>query len=105
MSESPRQGSDRGHSEHNSAERGRSEDRDKRDKGPSNYTQVYVAKLHRNTKQSDIEEAFSKFGKIREIVQKHAYAFIDYDDHEAAEKAIQEMNNKAFVNGEELVVE
>jgi len=36
---------------------------------------------------------------------KHTYAFIDYGDHEAAELAVKEMNGKAFVNGEELVVE
>jgi RNA recognition motif-containing protein len=36
---------------------------------------------------------------------KHSYAFVDFDDHEAANKAIREMNGKAFVNGEELVVE
>jgi RNA recognition motif-containing protein len=36
---------------------------------------------------------------------KHSYAFVDFDDHEAAGRAIKEMNGKSFVNGEELVVE
>jgi RNA recognition motif-containing protein len=36
---------------------------------------------------------------------KHAYAFIDFEDHEAADRAIKEMNGKSFVNGEDLVVE
>ena len=36
---------------------------------------------------------------------KHSYAFVDFDDHEAANKAVREMNGKIFINGEELVVE
>ena len=48
---------------------------------------------------------FSKFGEVKTLVLKHSYAFVDFDSHEAAEKAIKEMNGKTFVNGEELVVE
>jgi RNA recognition motif-containing protein len=115
--DSPRGGAggDRGRSteRHNSQERDRNRssrdhDRssyDKRDKDPENYTQVYVAKLHRNTTETDLKEAFSKYGKIKEVVLKRAYAFIDYDDHEAASLAVKEMDRKTFVNGEELVVE
>lgn len=78
---------------------------DKRDKDPESFTQVYVAKLHRRTREDDLKEAFSAFGKIKGIILKHTYAFIDFEEHEAAEKAIKEMNRKTFVNGEELVVE
>lgn len=52
-----------------------------------------------------MKEQFSKYGRIKELVLKHAYAFIDYENHEAANLAVKEMNGKAFVNGEELVVE
>ena len=36
---------------------------------------------------------------------KYNYAFVDFEEHGAAEKAVKEMNEKTFVNGEELVVE
>lgn len=86
--------------------RSRSGDRqDKRDKDSSNFTQIYIAKLSRRTNESDLRNEFSKFGHIKSIVLKHAYAFIDFEDHEAADKAVKEMNGKTFVNGEELVVE
>ena len=52
-----------------------------------------------------MKDAFSKFGRIKNIILKHSYAFIDFDDHEAADAALKEMNGKTFVNGEELVVE
>lgn len=75
------------------------------DRDGESSSQIYIAKLHRNTKESDLREAFSKFGKIKEVILKHNYAFIGYDDAEAATQAIKEMDGKAFVNGEELVVE
>jgi RNA recognition motif-containing protein len=95
-----------------SAERGRSHERDRsrsredrRNRDPDAFTQVYVAKLHRRTREDDLRDAFSKFGKIKNLVLKQSYSFIDYEDHEAAVAAVKEMNGKAFVNGEELVVE
>lgn len=78
---------------------------DRRNKDPETYTQVYVAKLHRRTREDDLKESFSKFGKIKQVVLKAAYAFIDYEDHESAVAAVKEMNGVTFVNGEELVVE
>ena len=66
---------------------------------------MYIAKLHRRTREEDLREAFSKFGKLKEVSLKFNYAFIEYEDHESAVAAIKEMDGKTFVNGEELVVE
>lgn len=52
-----------------------------------------------------MRDAFSKFGKIKDIVLKNHFAFIDFEDHEAAVEAVKEMDGKTFVNQEELVVE
>ena len=102
-SASPKERSQERHSEDKCNDR-RSRSRDDK-KDSSNFTQVYVAKLHRNTREKDLEDAFAKFGKIKELALKYAYAFIDFEEHEAAEQAIKEMHGKTFVNGEELVVE
>ncbi len=64
-----------------------------------------MAKLSRRTREEDLKSEFAKFGKIKELSLKHSYAFIDYYDRESAQKAIEEMNGKIFLNGEELVVE
>lgn len=82
------------------------ERRDRRgDRDTENSTQIYVAKLHRNTKEGDLRDSFSKFGKIKDIVSKYNYAFIAFEDPEAAQQAVREMNGKSFINGEELIVE
>lgn len=78
---------------------------DRRTKDTDSFTQIYIAKLHKYTRESDLQDAFSKFGKIKQIVLKHSYAFIDFEEHEAAVQAIKEMDGKTFINGEELVVE
>ena len=52
-----------------------------------------------------MRDAFSKYGQIKSLVLKHSYAFVDFDEHEAAERAVKDMNGKTFVSGEELVVE
>jgi|LakMenEpi03Aug12_release.lakeMendotaPanAssembly.Ray.scaffolds.fasta_scaffold1031342_2 RNA recognition motif-containing protein len=48
---------------------------------------------------------FSKFGNITNINLKDHFAFVDFDDHEAATQAIKEMNGKTFIHGEVLKVE
>jgi len=77
---------------------------DKRDVNPDTFTQVYLARLDRRTGQSDIENAFGKFGSIRSITLKNFYAFVDFEEHSAAVAAIKEMNGVTFVNGEYLNV-
>jgi len=87
------------HSSERRERRGGSRDRngaDKRDKGDDDFTQVYIAKLSRRTSERDLSEAFSQYGKIKDIVLKHSYAFIEYEEHQAAVEAVKEMNGKNF---------
>lgn len=88
-------------------DRSRSRDRnpERKERERESTTQIFVTKLHRNTNESDLKEAFSKFGKIKDISMKRGYAFIDFEEPESAEKSVKEMHRKTFVNGEELVVE
>lgn len=39
------------------------------------------------------------------IQMKNDYAFVEFENHESAVKAIAEMNGKTFINGEKLTVE
>lgn len=66
---------------------------------------VYVAKLSRSTRESDLRDGFSRFGTIRNIALKLNYAFITYEKPESAREAIERMNGAKFVNDEQLVVE
>ena len=49
-------------------------------------------------------DAFEKFGRVKSVTLKNYYAFVDFEDHEAAVKAVEEMNGKTFINGEVLTV-
>jgi len=77
---------------------------DPRDVNPDTFTQIHVSKLDRRTGQSDIEQAFSAFGHIRNVTIKSHYAFVDFEEHQAAVEAIEKMNRSRFVNGEVLMV-
>jgi RNA recognition motif-containing protein len=66
---------------------------------------VYIAKLSRGTRESEIREAFSRYGPIKSLIMKSSYAFLTYETPEAATEAIARMNGAKFVNGEEIVVE
>ena len=43
--------------------------------------QLYVARLNKDVTNEDLRKVYSKFGKIREIILKVGYAFIEYDDY------------------------
>jgi len=70
----------------------------------SKGVQVYVAGFSRRTNRDDLKDLFRKFGKIRDIVLKERYAFLEFDDSRDAEDAVDEMNNYEF-DGRKLVVE
>jgi RNA recognition motif-containing protein len=98
--------------------RSRSPERDRRRSSPeergltqsaideaNNSCCVYIAKLSRGTRESEIREAFSRYGPIKSLIMKSSYAFLTYETPEAATEAIARMNGAKFVNGEEIVVE
>lgn len=99
----PREGEARGRSSRSPDRRHRSHER--RDTEPADLNVVYVAKLSRDTRESDIKEAFSRFGTIKNVAVKMSFAFITYDNPDSAKEAIANMNGATFVNGEKLVVE
>ena len=64
-----------------------------------------MAGLSRRSNEDDLRDSFSKFGRIKNIVLKNNFAFIDFEDHEAAVQAVKNMHGRSFVNGEDLIVE
>jgi RNA recognition motif-containing protein len=122
MSDSPRQGPetrspDRPRDSHVSPDRrGRSRSshsrerphhsrRAERERDEQKGNVVYVAKLSRQTRESDLNHGFKAFGAIKNIVLKSSFAFITFEKAEHATEAIARMNGTKFVNGEELLVE
>jgi len=56
-----------------------------------------VSRISRNNSQREIEDLFSKFGKIRMVTLKYNYCFVDFEDHAAAVAAIQETDGKELL--------
>ena len=81
----------------------------------SKNPQIYVGGLSRKTRIEDLEKAFEKYGKIRDVSFKQRYAFIvnqtyysiilifiqEYDDYHAARDAVDRMDRRSF-DGEKL---
>lgn len=74
------------------------------------FTNVYVKNLNETMDDKKLREMFEVFGKIisakmmnTEDGQKRGFGFVSFDDHEAAAKAVEELNNKE-VEGKEIYV-
>ena len=77
---------------------------DPRDDGSAGNV-IYIAKLSRSTRESDLKDAFGRYGTIKSIALKHSFAFITFEKAESAREAIEKMNGAKFINDETLVVE
>jgi len=61
-------------------------------------TKIFVGQLSKKIRTSDLEDAFSKYGKIKEIEMKTNHAFIEFEDSHDAEEAVDEMDRKTVVD-------
>jgi len=93
----------------------KSSSRDKKEDSPRplDTAKLYIANLSERTKESDLEEAFRKFGKIRDtrIIIDSAtgrpkgFAFITMESPEEGRLAQQEAHDKMELDGKRIIVE
>ncbi|KAI4999060.1 hypothetical protein ZWY2020_059813 [Hordeum vulgare] len=57
---------------------------------------VFCGNFDYETRQSDLERLFSKYGPIRRIDIKSGYAFVYFQDRRDAEDAIRRLSNAEF---------
>ncbi|SCW04287.1 LAFE_0H10198g1_1 [Lachancea fermentati] len=76
----------------------------------SQFTNVYVKNVEPETTQEEFEQLFEKFGKITSAVlekdaegKSRGFGFVNFEDHEAAAKAVEELNDLDF-KGQKLYV-
>jgi arginine/serine-rich splicing factor 7 len=70
---------------------------------------IYVGRLARRTRVRDLEAAFERYGRIRDLEIRHDYAFIvtltqEYSDARDAKDAIAYMDRRTL-DGSRLIVE
>jgi len=70
----------------------------------TDVSKLYVGNLSSNTESTDIQDAFSSYGRIRSVEMKRRYAFVDFAHKSDAESALNSMNGKE-IDGSKLIVE
>ncbi|CAL9732855.1 polyadenylate-binding protein, cytoplasmic and nuclear [Monosporozyma unispora] len=76
----------------------------------AHFTNVYVKNITPETTEEEFKEYFSKIGTITSVALEKTedgklkgFGFVNYENHDDAVKAVEELNGKEF-NGQELFV-
>ena len=69
---------------------------------PSRNARLYIAPLPMDVRESELEDLFYKYGRIRDIEIKSrrppAFAFVEFDDHRDAEDAVKGRDGIKFAD-------
>lgn len=57
---------------------------------------IFVGNFEYDTRQSELERLFSKYGRIERVDMKSGYAFVYFEDERDAEDAIRALDNVPF---------
>ncbi|GAB6031697.1 hypothetical protein CHUAL_009448 [Chamberlinius hualienensis] len=66
-------------------------------------TRVYIGRLPYDVRERDLEKFFKGYGRIREILLKNGFGFVEFDDYRDADDAVYELNGKELL-GERIIV-
>nr|XP_043613212.1 serine/arginine-rich splicing factor RS2Z33-like [Erigeron canadensis] len=67
-------------------------------------TRLYVGHLSSRTRSRDLEDIFSRYGRIRDVDMKRDFAFVEFRDSRDADDARHSLNGRD-VDGSRIVVE
>ncbi|XP_070058169.1 serine/arginine-rich splicing factor RS2Z32-like isoform X1 [Nicotiana tomentosiformis] len=67
-------------------------------------TRLYVGHLSSRTRSRDLEEVFSRYGRVRDVDMKRDYAFVEFSDPRDADDARYGLNGRD-VDGSRITVE
>ncbi|CAA6654850.1 unnamed protein product [Spirodela intermedia] len=67
-------------------------------------TRLYVGRLSSRTRSRDLEDLFSRYGRIRDVDLKHNFAFIEFNDPRDADDARYALDGRD-IDGSRILVE
>ncbi|KAG1655646.1 Serine-arginine protein 55 [Nymphon striatum] len=67
-------------------------------------TRVYVGRLSYDTRERDLDKFFRNYGRVKEILLKNGFGFVEFEDYRDADDAVYELNGKELL-GERVSVE
>ena len=59
---------------------------------------LFIGRLPHDTRTSDLEEVFHRYGRLRRVNLKRGFAFIDFEDKRDAEDAIHGCDGMRFLD-------
>jgi len=65
---------------------------------------LYIGRLSNRVRERDIEDFFRGYGRVREIIMKNGYGFVDLDDDRDADDAVHDLHGKELC-GERVILE
>lgn len=65
---------------------------------------VYIGNIPKDTREKDLERFFRHYGRLRDVLVKPGYGFVEFEDYRDADDAVYEMNGKELL-GERVSVE
>lgn len=65
---------------------------------------IYVGRLNVRATERDIERFLKNYGRIRCIMMKNGYGFVDFEDPRDADDAVHELHGREFM-GDRVIVE
>lgn len=60
-------------------------------------SRVYVGGLPYGCRERDLERFFKGYGRIRDVLLKNGYGFVEFEDYRDADDAVYEMNGKELL--------
>ncbi|XP_050385214.1 serine/arginine-rich splicing factor RS2Z32-like [Argentina anserina] len=67
-------------------------------------TRLYVGRLSSRTRSRELEDVFSRYGRVRDVDMKRDFAFVEFNDPRDADDARYSLNGRD-VDGSRLIVE